>query len=299
MKKNSITNNKMAAYSTMAISFLSVSFVSGQIVYTDVDPDQTFDADGQSFDLDLNGDEITDFNIKVVDYGISSFFSTTSGSVFSGAVRGVFVTPYNGNALAGYGNTSFANPYVFNYGDVIGSSLPFKVAPFQSLINYQIVYNYPASGSNYVYASYGYWGGTTDKFLAIQFNSGGDIYYGFARLDVSDSHHQFTIKDYGFNGIPGESFTLLDLEAIADTHLEQVIHAYSFEQNIFVSITDENYLGASATIYDLNGKILHEQILDNSETSISMAQFPVAPYIIRITTEQGSSVSKNLITGQY
>lgn len=297
MKKNTITNNKMSAYSLMAISFLSVADVSGQLIYTDVDPDQTFDADGQSYDLDLNGDATIDFNIKVVDYGISSFLSTSSGSVFSGVVRGVLITPYNGNALAGYGNTSFANPYAYNYGDIIGSSLPFKVAPFQSLVNYQLVYDYPASGSNYVYASYGYWGGATDKYLAIQFNFGGDIYYGYARLDVSDNHHQFTIKDYAYNSTPEESIEI-GFVSVSDKHLEQVINTYSYQDNIFVAIKDEKYLGSIATVFDLNGRVIQSQTLSNEENVISMAQFPTASYIVQIITEEGDVLSKQLISGQ-
>lgn len=287
----------MSAYSLMAVSFLSVAPAAGQIIYTDVDPDQTFDADGESYELDLNGDADIDFQIKIADYGISSFFSTSSGSVFSGAVRGVFVIPYNENAVAAYGNTSFANPYTYNYGDLIGSSLPFKVAPIQSLVNYQLVYNYPASGSNYVYASYGYWIGATDKYLALQFNVGGDIYYGYARLDVSDNHHQFTIKEYAYNSVPDESIEI-GFVAVSDAHLEQAIHTYSYLDNIYVMLKDENYIGSTATVFDISGKVLLAEKLNNTETIISMAQFPTTTYIIQIITEDGDAISKQLLTGK-
>ncbi len=286
----------MSAYSFMAVSFLSVTGVSGQVAYTDVDPDQTFDSDGLSYDLDLNFDGNTDYSIKVVDYMVSSFFSSSSGSVFSGAVRGVFVIPYNGNAIAGYGNSSFANPYAFDSGVFIGSSLPFQVAPIQSLLNYQVVYDYPAGGSIYVYASYGYWANAVDKFLVLQFNFGGDIYYGFARLDVSDNHHQFTIKDYGYNTIAGEGF-VFHPEFVSDNYLDQMIGIYSYVQNIFVQLKDENLIGSTATVFDISGKVLLAEKLNNTETIISMAQFPTTTYIVQIMTDEGDAISKQLFCG--
>ncbi len=292
----SVSVNKMKAYSAMAISFLAASnAVHAQVVYTDIDPDATFDADGQFFEVDLNADGNVDFKIAILSYSITSFFSSSGGSVFSGAVQGVFVFPYDGAAIIGYANSSLANPYVLSADEIIGSGPGFNDNVIQSLNNYQVVFDYPVSGSNYALLSYGYWGGAVDKFMGVKFQAGADTHYGYIRLDVSDNHHQFTIKDYAYNATPDEAIVAGDMGVeIHEILNDNQIVAYSNQNTIHLSIKDHLINNADITVFDLNGKAVYHCSTNSNECNITLNHVTTGYYLLQLITEEYSVYNKQL-----
>ncbi len=66
MKK--ITSKKMLNYGAMSAALLGAANAAGQVVYTDVDPDETITtATAGGFNIDLNADGTFDFNPQVFD----------------------------------------------------------------------------------------------------------------------------------------------------------------------------------------------------------------------------------------
>lgn len=203
MKKIKYCPEKFAAYSLMATSFLFLQKNSdAQLVYTDVDPDETYSENGDEYLLDLNNDGTTDFMIQIINFSSAGIFVSGSYS-FSGLVQNVFIIPSPGNSIAGsLGLGSYLYPYALNSGSSVGPGLLFQSASLQSMVSYLAIIDYPAVGSVFPFLSYGNWIGVEDKYLGLKFKIGADTHYGWARLDCGADHHSITIKDYVYNATP-------------------------------------------------------------------------------------------------
>ena len=69
-KERSTLSKKITGYSSLAASLLTVSnLVNAQIVYTDVNPDNSQAGNGAEYDLDLNNDATVDFKITITSNG--------------------------------------------------------------------------------------------------------------------------------------------------------------------------------------------------------------------------------------
>jgi len=201
-----ISPDKLKGYSALAGAFLLTGLsAEAAVVYTDVDPDETYNTDGDLYELDVNNDGTPDFSLYVVDFTYPGIFSTTaSGATYGGLFRDVFMIPASGNSVAGsYGGT-FAYPYALNSGDLIGPALSFQDVTFQSMVYYLAVLDFPEPGSTLPFLSSGNWIGVNDKYLGLKFQIDGDTHYGWARLDCGADHHSFTIKDYAYETIADE-----------------------------------------------------------------------------------------------
>lgn len=175
--KKKLLEKRLKSYSALAAGVLAAGgAANGQVVYTDVDPDSVADADGESYELDLNND-------GTIDFTINRSRTTTA----SGAVR---IVPQAGNEVLGatsYGGAYFL-PYALSNGDAINGD--------ETLWNGTINSAYLTLAW---YSTYGYWaGGQTDKYLGLRIDVDGAMHYGWVRLDVAAGGGSFTLKDYAF-----------------------------------------------------------------------------------------------------
>ncbi len=181
----------------MAAAILSTAAVEGQIVYTDVDPDFTFDSASDLFLLDLNEDGQPDFFL---------FMLTNS---YPGIFMGV--APYGslGSVNASTGSSgAYFYPIVNHPGDLISAGDLWQgyVGGFMTM----------ASASYYFIGSYGNWFDITDGYLGLKLISGGSQYYGWARFDASADGSVFILKDYAYNSVAEESVCIGDSVGPAD-----------------------------------------------------------------------------------
>ena len=147
------------------------SKLSAQVVYTDLIPDATPNA---GLNLDLNNDSIVDFRIQM---GVTS-------DGFQ-----VFCEPLNNNAYS---------------GDFIGGThLPWALLPKNDICSsFGTWYGFANPGTMASGTSTGNWVGESDKYLALQLVVGANTYFGWARLDVSETSSSFTLKDYAYQSTP-------------------------------------------------------------------------------------------------
>ena len=155
------------------------------IVYTDIEPDFTSENLNDSYNLDLNNDQI-------IDYIVSSDFDSWEewlGIVSdSNAENGIIsTTPWYAHPvpldsekeifnLRGYSNgESYETWGFFTIGDCFGGE----------------------PGCTYDWKDKG------DKYLGLRFIVNGKIHYGWVRLDVA-SVNQWVIKDYAYNATPNK-----------------------------------------------------------------------------------------------
>ena len=182
MKPTNSFDKKLKAYGTMAGTLLAMGqSTEGAIIYTDI-PDVSLFSNGSTYNLDLNNDLITDFTLTVFNYYYYSGVTLSSPNANNQTLfnfSGTFYGYYGGNS-----------PLALNQNDNISSTQT----------------NWSSATLNLAYSGYAYswgnWLNQTDKYLGLRFEIGGQVHYGWARLDVIGSGF-VTIKDYAYEDIVG------------------------------------------------------------------------------------------------
>lgn len=183
MKKD--IKNKLKSYSVAAGAVISAGQTTGAVVYTDVNPDQTFTSSSSFYNLDLNNDNTTDFTINLY----KSNFTFTS---FTFTSFMVYASPLNTNEIAA-SSSYYALALAAN--TQIGNSLSWSNTSSQ-LMALTFQFNTPSSTFS---SSYGNWINATDKYLGLRLRVATNTHYGWARLDVNTNNGSFTIKDYAYD----------------------------------------------------------------------------------------------------
>lgn len=175
------------------LTVLSCTKLYGQIIYTDVNPDLTFNSNGTAYHLDLNNDGINDFNIS---YSI----------VYPGACSDIAqlnyyicITPVHNNSVG----SSLSNPFFplsLDSNSIIDKNMYWSKNPNQLLFSM----TWYCQAEYWVGVASGNWINTSNKFLPLKLRVNGNSYYGWLGIDIdgyNTSFGSFRIKDYAFNTI--------------------------------------------------------------------------------------------------
>ena len=260
MKKNdskSLTK-RLARYGALTLAIAGVSNASGQVVYTDVDPDEG--GDQVHFLLDLNGDFITDYEIRHNPSGNGANAIRVHTEVAANAVLG----------LNGGGNYNY--PFALDAATPISSGATdwLQHSTYQTLNWNSCSY----TGSQ--------WCGVTDKYLGLQFDIGGDTHYGWARLDVGLDPTVWLIKDYAYDATPDTAIEAGDMGGLAteDQYFKDFVY--------FVDANNQLNLRANAPMDNLQlvniiGQQVISQKLANSNELIDISNLKSGVYIASIS----------------
>jgi hypothetical protein len=140
---------------------------SGEIIYTDVDPDVVYtewDAYSLKLDASLPGDEGQYFIWKHPDNVQIASYDTNCHVLVDGS----------------------GLPYALSEGDPVG---PGEATWVTTYLAYQDLNNNGTVGN---------WIGVTDRFLGLRFQRAGSWHYGWARMDIDAAPAQFVLKDYAY-----------------------------------------------------------------------------------------------------
>ncbi|KRP08550.1 MAG: hypothetical protein ABR95_03340 [Sphingobacteriales bacterium BACL12 MAG-120813-bin55] len=292
-------NKKLAAYSAMAGAFIvaGAGSASGQIVYTDIDPDETYGADGDIFELDLNGD-------GVVDLALQKVFATTAATfsygtlTFPGTLQynHIYAIPATGNGLQGsYGAYGFAYAYALDGGATIGAGEDF-VSTGGSLV-FSLAYNVelaPGSFASGNFFSDGNWfGGQTDKYLGIRFDAAGNEHYGWLRMDVASDNIEFTVKDYAFEATPETDIDAGVSVSINNLIDPSAINAYSFGNTIHINVNGLTANDARVQVVNALGQVVYNNALNLAGMSIALNNAAEGLYTLNIVAD-GAVYNKQL-----
>ena len=198
----------ITTYSAIAGIFISFhNITNAQIVYTNIDPDEILNADGDSYLLDLNNDGTVDFNLDFVNFELPGIFyiATEPSQTWDGLVKQVIVSDNNNFVAGSYGEYDTFLPYALEPGVEVGPALQFlnnATSDMQFLGLYVGIIDYPHVGSTYPFINRGNWNGENEKFLGLELHSGGDIFYGWVRLSVQPDYIGFTVHDYAYQATP-------------------------------------------------------------------------------------------------
>lgn len=188
MKKKSTLSKKLASYSALATIVLAGSKSSdAQILYTDVNPDDTIHVVGDYL-LDLNNDGTIDFHFNL------THKATLSGGTYS-SVDQIRVVGYGSNSVLRDPSPPYSSyPYaqVLLSGALIGGSATFS---------YQDILATNSDGYSY----WGDWRGVSNAFLGLKLSVNFTTYYGWARLSVDSVCDELIVSDYAVDTVANQA----------------------------------------------------------------------------------------------
>lgn len=263
MKTKIIFLKKLASLCCLLVLFVFNSRLYSQIIYTDI-PDATPNA---TYPLDLNNDSVIDFLIQ---FDLSDM---------------VMCKPQNNNAYSG------------NF--VGGVHLPWALSATNSICDTLATwYDSNSPGTMAWGASIGYWGGVTNKYLALKLIVGTNTYYGWARLDLLATSSSFTIKDYAYESAPNAC--IQSGKNRLGINEDSIKNIFSIFPNPFISSTTiqtiVNLKNATLTIYDSYGQAVKQiKNISGQTVSLSRDNLPSGLYFIRLKEENKIIAVKKLI----
>ncbi len=277
-------------YSGVATALLGAQLANGQVIWTDIS-DTTVQKNGGFYDLNIDQDTsgIVDFRIVQVIDSLSSAFSVT----------GVLVKAQGnaGNQVLGanYGNYNYA--FRLNVGDSIGNGRPFNGVNTSRNVGYMA---FEGDGSGYPNSQ---WvdtnNGITDGFLGLRFkadvNDTVRIFYGWARIDVSDSLESFTIKDFAYESTPLKTITAGQGSPIGIEEIQTEMPSLNQRALVLDVNLPESFKPESEIIFtDLSGKMIRKIESKGHKNSISLEDLPKGVMVATIRTN-GFDTSKKVV----
>ncbi|GAB5417762.1 MAG: hypothetical protein Crog4KO_24890 [Crocinitomicaceae bacterium] len=276
MKKE--LQNRLSKYTAAAAAVtVGATGANAQIVYTDVDPDFMHPGDEIGFGLDMDNDGNFDFIIASGD----SIFQTSSGSV---RVRNTVVAGYGSqaanNAIAGEMPSNYNYALALDMGAMIDNTLNWISATNTMAYNVDSANPYAEN-----------WNGVTDKYLGLRFNSGGNDYYGWARMDVTADADVWTLKDYAYQA--GQTGIEAGATAtIEEGTMDQYVHFINQDDNTVMIRLNEAVTGANVTVVSTSGQVVQSGAVEGTEFVVNMNDLAGGIYMINVTSEQGTITKK-------
>lgn len=280
MKKTTFHSQKfskrLVRYSALSVAIVGVLDVSGQIMYTDVDPDV-----GGVQLLDLDTDTNIDFVLLQDSFGMPP-----NPAVRMFPVQSVYGPGNAVLASAAYVTSmfSFVYPYAMNFNDPISSN--------------------PAWNSNYQYMDLQYgncytnsnWcngvGVANDKYIGLRFFIGANTHYGWARLSVTDASN-WLLKDYAYEQTPGMGIAAGDTGVLGleDNTLNNVkIVALNKSIGLYNLTGNTNY-----NLFSISGQSVLKGSIDNDTYVIEANTVATGVYIIELVDKETSAVIRKKI----
>ena len=261
MKKT--TSKKIINYGAMSAAILGAANVAGQVVYTDVEPDEVIGLNG-SFNIDLNADGIADFNPQVFDAPNGAgavIFPTSNGSNSSQGS--------NGNGFVGFAIGNYNYPSNLSSGAVIDANSDF-VTDARGDLNLNSC-NY--SGSQFC-------DGVTDGFIGVSFELAGNTHYGWIRVDVSADASSITVKDFAFDATPDAAIVAGDNALSLEDNTIDGFSSYVDANNILQ--LDARVPLNNISIFNVTGQEVVSKSLSNNSESIDINALSTGVYIARV-----------------
>ena len=266
MKKNTSDKftKRLAQYSALGVAIAAVSSASGQIIYTDIDPDEG--GAGIDYFLDLDGDFINDYHMDNAANGANAL------RVNNDQGNSILVMNAGGN---------------YNYPFTLDSGAPISSGATDWLTHsvYQTLNWNSCSYTN------SQWCGVTDKYLGLRFNIGGNTHYGWARLDVGLNPANWLIKDYAYNSVPDEMIAAGDTGVLGTADQAFSDFSYYVDTNSMLNLKASAAL-ENVALYSVSGQRLLGQELSNTQEAIDISSLSTGIYFAAVTIDGNTRTFK-------
>jgi hypothetical protein len=288
-----LRNNKLAAYSAFAVSFITLSTkADAQVIYTDIDPDLMLDEAGDKLGVDLDQDGVNDivFQKNLIDVSFPYVISSNTYQIYYGIDFMRAKISGEHSLAATYSSLGYyALPFALSAGDEVGPDLNWYDASQQFMQRSVLLRVSTESGFSFssTFGSGYFIPGNSNLYLGVKMKLDKNIFYGWVRFDVTSESH-FVIKDHALNLTSNASIEAGDMgEPLATQSLnENTVQAYSFDQTIYV-ILQSGQQQVDAKLYNMNGSLVHAQVIGGGKTAIALPQQPTGVYTLQLTAPDG------------
>lgn len=261
MKKNTKTSlsNNLAKYGALSLAIAGVADATGQVIFTDVDPDFVgLASESSEFFGDFNDDGIDDLRIISGVFGNEDFTAINNNA---GAVSGLTVGQMVGNytyalnldegTLISAGTGEFGNVGSLCYLDGIADT-------------------FCGAGNS-----------TPDGFAGIEFTVDGNTHYGWVEL-TGVTASTFTVTGFAFNATPDEPI------AAGDTGLS--VNDQAFENFNYTVANGMLTMSAktameNVTIFNISGQQVINKGLSSTNENVEISNLSTGVYIATVTVE--------------
>lgn len=270
---------KLKNYTALAGAMTAVGAgADAQIIYTDIIPDAVANPN-QIINIDLNGDNVNDFQLGVEQYldSLGNPYVTLAVCQVTNAANGVLGTLYYGQ---------YPLPFNLNNGDSIAASNPnWNAGSVNQGLQYLSVVYGPAV--------YGYWNGATDKYLGVRFVAGSNTHYGWIRLSVNSGSTQITVKDMAYQALPNIGLTAGQLVGVQEL-VDNGVNVVQQNNQLIVNVTEGDVKGV-VRVYSATGSLISEEQLTSAQHIVNTGGAATGVYIVRVDRENKSYVKRVFI----
>ena len=261
---------------------------NAQIVYFDESPDVVITGHQQGSVWDFDGDTNNDISVITFD---GSATGTYYGYAYTQYYVAAVAAPYTGAAVMQTATDSNAD--ILNLNTPINSTGAFNSGTQVLLagnFNWKFGTSFP-SGTSFNQSA-GNWLGATDKYMGFRFTTGGNINYGWMRMDVSSDAVTVTVKDWAYNTVAdapinaGQSVGLYD-------NVDELALVRFFNNRLEVKTV--NGTAGNLTIVNIEGKVVYNNAINNSYESIDLSNFSAGLYIVSAEFAEGAVQHKVIV----
>lgn len=281
----------LSKYNLMTAAALASMSANASIVYTDVDPDETFSQNLDQYDLDLNDDGVIDFTVLNYSYSFSFYgFGIKQNNVYAipnsgnAIAAGSFTSTYSSNT---YTNTSF-KPLRAN--EIVSSNASF-------IDTYGVLFGALQFGS---YGSFnnGQFNDTIfDRFMGVKFKESGEDLYGWVRLSVQagEGSQSFTIYDYAYEntGGPitaGAGITSPGSVGINEDLILKNVNAINLDGQL--KVTSDDRLNGKVNLINISGQTVKTANINGKELLINSSSLAKGTYIVQVIADNRTTSIK-------
>ncbi len=252
MKKN--TSKKILNYGAMSAAILAGANASGQIIFTDLDPDQEIGPASESFMIDVNDDGTNDFDFQI--------FNSAGTVMFA----------LNTNGFVGFtGPSAYYYPSNLAEGTIIDETSP-ALTSVRGDFNFNSC-NYPSSQ----------WCDGNDGYVGLILDVAGETHYGWALVNVTTPGNVATIREFAYESTPDTAIAAgddaLSLEDNSIDGFTSFVDANSILQ-LNAGVPFNNI-----SIYNISGQEVLSRVLTNTSESVDINALSTGAYIARVGVE--------------
>lgn len=246
-------SKKLAKYGALSLAIAGVADASGQVVYTDIDPDFYGFADSE-YAVDFDGDGQDDaviFQYSNGNYGLLLTY-TSNGGVLTNSVGGYI---YNVNV-----------PYGLDIGPASGdftSSGELCVGP--GYMYHEFCGSNPGEG-----------------YIGVEFDINGANHYGWVEIEVIGSE-SYIVKSYAYQATPNTPIAAGDRGTVGVN--DEIFKDFKHYLN------DNNLTLAAASaierisIHNMLGQEIISQKASNTHEVVDLSSLQTGVYIVKVSVE--------------
>ena len=278
MSDHSTLDSRLKKYAALATGITAVSgATNAQVQYTDINPDYLVSGNGSSYALDLNNDNVVDFEFVTISSSTSITYSNFPINVQFDL--GLVYPAASSNSWMANSNSSDTTIANIPAGSSIAPSNLFSggSAVLGGMINFGILGSYPYG--NFL---------AQEGFLGVKFQASGNTHYGWIRVEVTADGKTLSVKDYAYDATPNTAIVAGETGSgpVGVEHIENSVKIQNINNQLMIELNNE-LTNCIATVTSITGQQVVSQSINNAIELIELNDLSKGIYVVSVNSDQG------------